>query len=84
MTNTLQGLSAGEVKLLIGIIEKPSASHDQAPSIKDIDYELLRLLKSEFIASFIWNEDQQVFEKEIFFNTSALTHPRCQWRGGGR
>jgi hypothetical protein len=51
---------------------------------KDNGYDLLHLLKSEFIASFIWNEDQQVFEKEIFFNTSALTHPRCQWRGGGR
>jgi hypothetical protein len=51
---------------------------------KDNGYDLLHLLKSEFIAYFIWNEDQQVFEKEILFNTSALTHPRCQWRRGGR
>jgi hypothetical protein len=34
MTNTLQGLRAGEVKLLFGIIEKLAANHDQAPSIR--------------------------------------------------
>ena len=52
MTNTLQGLSAGEVKLLLGIIEKLSASHDQGAHRKDIGYGLLHLLKSEFIAHF--------------------------------
>jgi DNA-binding CsgD family transcriptional regulator len=76
MTNTLQGLSAAEVKLLFGIIEKLSASHDQDALRKDIGYDLLRLLKSDFIASFIWNEDRQVFENEVFLNMDAANIAR--------
>jgi len=49
MTSTLQSLSGGEVKLLFGIIEKLSASHDQDALRKDIANDLLRLLKSDFI-----------------------------------
>jgi len=68
MTSTLQGLSGGEVKLLFGIIEKLSASHDQDALRKDIFNDLLDLLKSDFIASFIWNDEQRVFENEVFLN----------------
>jgi len=68
MTSTLQGLSGGEVKLLFGIIEKLSASHDQDALRKDIFNDLLDLLKSDFIASFIWNDGQRVFENEVFLN----------------
>jgi DNA-binding CsgD family transcriptional regulator len=68
MNSTLQGLSGGEVKLLLGIIEKLSTGHEQDTFRKDIAPDLLRLLKSDFIASFIWNEERQVFENEVFLN----------------
>jgi DNA-binding CsgD family transcriptional regulator len=66
--STLQGLSGGEVRRLFEIIEKLSASHDQDALRKAIADDLLCLLKSDFIASFIWNEEREVFGNEIFIN----------------
>lgn len=68
MISTLQNLNGSEVRLLFGILDKLSSGHDQDALRKDIANELLRLLKSDFIASFIWNQDHGVFENEIFLN----------------
>jgi len=42
MSSTLQGFSDGEVKLVFGMIEKLSASHDQDALRKDIAKDFLR------------------------------------------
>jgi hypothetical protein len=42
MSSTLQGFSDDEVKLVFGIIERLSASHDQDALRKDIAKDFLR------------------------------------------
>jgi len=70
MGKALQNLTAGEIKLLFTIFEKLSASLDQDTFRKEIADDLLSLLKSDFLASFIWNQDRHVFEDTVFLNMS--------------
>ena len=70
MENELSNLNAGELKLLFSILEKLSRSHDQDILRKYISEDLLCLLEADFLASFIWNQDRQVFEEVIFLNMS--------------
>jgi len=68
MAKHLQDLSGGEVKLLFNIIEKLSRSQDQKALRIGIAGDLLRLLRSDFLASFTWSEETQVFENDVFLN----------------
>ena len=70
MGNKLSDLTAGEVKLLFRIFGKLSRSHDQDSLRKEISEDLLRLLKADFLASFIWSQDRQVFEHVVMLNMS--------------
>ncbi|HDL89681.1 MAG TPA: LuxR family transcriptional regulator [Thermodesulforhabdus norvegica] len=71
MANLLQNLKSGEVKLLFTIFEKLSTSQDQDDLRSEIAHDLLCLLKSDFLASFIWNQDCQAFEDVVFLNMSS-------------
>jgi hypothetical protein len=70
MANHLQNLTAGEVRLLFTIIEKLSQSQNQNALRVNIADDLLCLLRSDFLASFTWNEELQVFENDVFLNMS--------------
>ena len=70
MHSELSNLKTGEVKLLFRIFEKLSRSQDQDTLREEISADLLRLLKADFLASFIWNQDRQVFEHVVFANMS--------------
>ncbi len=70
MHSELSNLKAGEVKLLFRIFEKLSRSQDQDALREEISADLLRLFKADFLASFIWNQDRQVFEHVVFLNMS--------------
>jgi DNA-binding CsgD family transcriptional regulator len=70
MANHLQNLTAREVQLLLAIIEKLSLSQDQNALRLSIADDLLCLLQSDFLASFIWNEKRQFFEEDVFLNMS--------------
>ncbi len=76
MGNELQNLKSVEVKLLFRIFEKLSRSQDQDTLRKEISGDLLRLLKADFLASFIWNRDQKVFEHVVALNMTPanLSH----------
>ena len=70
MANHLQNLDASEVKLLFSILEKLSQGQDWDALRIGIADDLLRLLHSDYFASFIWNEDRQVFGNDVFLNMS--------------
>jgi len=78
MANLFQNLKSGEVKLLFTIFEKLSSSQDQDILRSEIAHDLLCLLKSDFLASFIWNQDRQVFEDVVFLNMSPDNIARYQ------
>lgn len=70
MLNELKNLKAGEVKLLFKIFKKLSENQDQYTFRKGISEELLSLLKSDFLASFIWSPERKVFEHVVYLNMS--------------
>jgi len=70
MESEFSNLNAGELKLLFSILEKLSRSHDQKVFRECISEELLSLMQADYLASFIWNQDRQVFEDVVFFNMS--------------
>ncbi|MEW6374631.1 MAG: helix-turn-helix transcriptional regulator [Thermodesulfobacteriota bacterium] len=64
------------MKLLFRIFEKLSRSQDQNTLRKEVSEDLLRLLKSDFAASFIWNQDRQIFEHAVFLNMDPVNIER--------
>jgi len=50
------------------VLEGLSGSLDSHALRVDICEDLLRLLKADFIASFIWNDSHQAFEESVFLN----------------
>jgi DNA-binding CsgD family transcriptional regulator/PAS domain-containing protein len=64
----LRNLKPYEIKLLFSIIQKLSVVGDQYSIRKEVSEDLLRLLKSDFFASFVWNQDRKVFEHCVFLN----------------
>ncbi len=68
MSKELRNLKPYEIRLLFSIIQKLSVVHDQYTVRKEVSEDLLRLLKSDFLASFVWNQDRQVFEHCVFLN----------------
>ncbi len=76
MRNELQNLKSVEVKLLLRIFEKLSRTQDQDTLRKEISEDLLRLLNADFLASFIWNQDQKVFEHVVALNMTPANLAR--------
>jgi DNA-binding CsgD family transcriptional regulator/PAS domain-containing protein len=70
MANPLQNLSSVEVEILFTIIEKLSRVQDRDALRISIADDLLCLLRSDFLASFTWNEKLQIFENDVFLNMS--------------
>jgi len=70
MRGTFASLKSGEMQLLFRILEKLSSSQDQIVFRKEISNDLLRLLKSDYLASFIWNTESQIFENVVMLNMS--------------
>lgn len=72
MTNTtLNHFSSSEINQLLSIIKKLSETLDKYTLRKEIAEDLLRLLHSDFIASYIWNGEQGKFMNGIFLNMSS-------------
>jgi DNA-binding CsgD family transcriptional regulator len=68
MNRELQKLTTREVGLLFGIFNKLSRSQNPANLRREIANDLLTLLKSDFLASFIWNPLDKKFDQVIFQN----------------
>lgn len=67
---TLQNFSSSEINQLLSIIEKLSGTLDQYTLRREIGEDMLRLLNSDFIASYIWNEELGKFIDAVFLNMS--------------
>ena len=70
MLKELQNLKAGESKLLFRILEKLSENLNQDTLRKCISEDLLALLRSDYLASFIWSPERRVFEHAVHLNMS--------------
>lgn len=66
---SLSNLSTAEINLLLNILKKLSTIKDQDIIRKKIFDDLLCLFNADFIASYIWSQDEKVFKKDnaIFF-----------------
>ncbi|MEJ2716914.1 MAG: helix-turn-helix transcriptional regulator [Deltaproteobacteria bacterium] len=71
MPGELRNLKRSDVTLLLRIIEKLSNCHDRDTLRREIGEDLLRLLEADFLASYIWNPDRNVFEHAVFLNMTA-------------
>lgn len=78
MVSELQNLKENEVKLLFKIFEKLSLSLDQDTLRQEIVEDMLRLLKADFFASYIWNPEKQIYEQAVFFNMSPSNIARYE------
>jgi hypothetical protein len=83
MINTGQGVSSREVELLIRVIEKPLASHDQDALQKDVGHNLLHLFKSDFIVCLSSPIKIARYSIRTFFSTLIPSHVRDD-NGRGR
>jgi len=70
MASELQNLKENEVRLLLKIIDRLSLSLDQDILRQEIGEDILRLLKADFFASFIWNPDKHIYEHVVYLNMS--------------
>lgn len=78
MSNELHALNTTEIKLLLGIFEKFSGSGDRDELRRNIANDLLDLLRADFLASFIWDEDLGFFDNVIFLNMTPENLSRYQ------
>ena len=78
MSNELRNLRPHEVKLLFRIIQQLSTVGDQYTVRKEVSEDLLRLLKSDFVASYVWNQDRQIFEHCVFLNMNPANLARYE------
>jgi DNA-binding CsgD family transcriptional regulator len=60
-----------EVKALLGIVDKLSVAADSNAIRENIAFDLLRLLKADFFASYIWNQGDQAFEHFVGLNVDS-------------
>ncbi len=72
----LGNLPSSKTKLLFAIIEKLSTTSDLAILRKEISEDLLCLLRSDVLASYIWNEDSHVFGDFAGLNQDPLNVSR--------
>jgi len=78
MSLHLQNLKMSEVRLLFRITEKLSAGGGRTALRHEIAQELLELLRADFVASFIWDEDRQRFDDAVFLNMTPENIERYQ------
>lgn len=74
----LQNLSQSDVGLLLRITERLSAGQDRKALRQDIAQDVLRLLRADFFASFIWDPDRKVFDEVVFLNMTSDNIERYQ------
>jgi DNA-binding CsgD family transcriptional regulator len=70
MQKQLENLKSHELKILFGIIEELSGGEDHKMFRMKIAEDLLRLLKADFFASFIWNPSTRSFGDTVVLNMS--------------
>lgn len=68
MSRELRNLTPRDVKLLFEVIRQLSTVGDQYTVRKGVSECLLSLLKSDFLGSYVWNQDRHVFEHCVFVN----------------
>ncbi|MCD6582278.1 MAG: helix-turn-helix transcriptional regulator [Desulfuromusa sp.] len=66
----LPDLKSSELELLFKIFEKLSYMQSQEAIRKEISGDLLCLFDADFIASYVWDQDQKVFSSGVFVNMS--------------
>lgn len=71
MKNALGGLKQGELALLLRIVEKLSRSQDHYGLRQQVAEDLLRLLRADYFASYIWSPESGSFKQGVFFNMSS-------------
>lgn len=70
MTSSSYQATPEELHLLLGIIEKLNRCIDSRPLRQLVADDLLRLIKADILASFVWNEQLQQFEDAAYVNMS--------------
>lgn len=70
MGGSLQNLDHQETKLLLRVIDRLSRTLDTDQLRRDASQDLLRLLKADFAASYIWNDHRRIFENAVYLNMS--------------
>lgn len=70
MSTELRNIKRTEVALFLKIVDKLYRSHHRDQLRHGIAEDLLRLLKADFIASYIWNQEKRVFDHAVFLNMS--------------
>ena len=66
----LQNLNTSDLRLLFRITENLSAERNTKALRQVIAKDLIELLRADFLASFIWDEDRQIFDDVVFLNMS--------------
>jgi DNA-binding CsgD family transcriptional regulator len=69
-------LKKDEVKILLRIVDKLSKSTDQVSARQNIAEDMLHLLKSDFLASYVWNRNIQGFEHFVGLNVDPANASR--------
>jgi len=72
----LGNLTSDETTILLGILEKLSAPANIHDFRQGISEDLLRLLKSDVLASYLWNEDEHIFEDFVGLGLDPLNGER--------
>jgi DNA-binding CsgD family transcriptional regulator len=70
------GLRSNEMKIVLRVAEKLSATIDQNAIRENISADLLCLLKADFLASYIWNQNTQAFEHFVGVNVDPANVER--------
>jgi len=78
MSLHLQNLSGADIRLVLQIAETLSAGRDSKTLRQEIAGDLLELLRADYFASFIWDEDRQLFDKAVFLNMTSENIQRYQ------
>ncbi len=70
MGYALSELSSAEINLLLAITTKLTRFTDgnSASLRRDVLEDVMKLLKSDFIASYVWNPEHEIFEDDVYLN----------------
>ncbi len=69
-------LNGNDLNLLLTIIDKLYGSHDRYTLRAQVAEDLLRLLKADYLASFIWNPRKKMFEHVVSLNMTRANLDR--------
>ncbi len=68
MSSGLTNLNRNEVELLLRVIDKLHSSQDRNKLREGVVEDSLDLLQADFLASFIWNQEKELFEHAVYLN----------------